>query len=356
LEDVMTRLTAAALVLFVAVADLAAAQAQEGRADTVRFDGPVTLDRTPATPSQTPVPPVDRPPIRRRGSMVGYIDDAVVGSKLRVRFETGTENDAPDRAEFFYAKCGCYQGLPPSHPFHDPEAPGPGPGAASELDFQQAFVQGEVATSDRVSFFAELPLRWIQPQTFVPGTGDPFDSQGGIGDLRGGVKVALVSALDQVVTLQIRAFVPTGKAENGLGTNHLSVEPALLLYHQLSDRASIESQVGLWAPVGGSEGVPIAASERFSGNVFFYGIGPAVEVYRGPRVRFAPVVELVGWRVLGGFQSIGEEAAGINIVNLKLGARVSWDDSGSIYGGWGRALTEEQWYHDIVRFEFRRSF
>ena len=43
--------------------------------------------------------------------MVGYIDDPVVSSKIRVRFETGMHNRAPDRAEFFYAKCGCYRDL-----------------------------------------------------------------------------------------------------------------------------------------------------------------------------------------------------------------------------------------------------
>jgi hypothetical protein len=28
----------------------------------------------------------------------------------------GFENTVPDRAEFFYAKCGCYQGLNPNDP------------------------------------------------------------------------------------------------------------------------------------------------------------------------------------------------------------------------------------------------
>ena len=353
----MIRIRVLSLMLLLSSAALATAQ--DAPRELLSPEAGTSLQQTPAvnTPQTPPAPALERPPIRRRGSMVGYLDDPVIGTKVRVRFEAGFENTAPDRAEFFYAKCGCYQqSLPLDHPFYDPEAPGPGPAAVSELDFQQAFVQGEYATSERVSLFAELPLRWFQPQTFVPGTGASFEDQSGIGDIRGGVKVALVSALDHLVTLQVRGFVPTGESESGLGTNHASIEPALLLYNRLSDRASIESQVGLWAPLGGSDGVPISTSENFSGNVFFYGIGPAVEVYRGPRVRFAPVVELIGWRVLGGFQSIGEEASGVNIVNLKIGARLTWDDAGSIYGGWGRALTDEHWYHDIVRFEYRRTF
>ena len=81
-------------------------------------------------------------------------------------------------------------------------------------------------------------------------------------------------------------------------------------------------------PVGGNAGVPTAVSENFSGKVFFYGIGPSYELYNSGRVRFAPVVELVGWHVLDGFQSevggpllgASASAGGINIVNLKLGA------------------------------------
>jgi hypothetical protein len=308
---------------------------------------------------QAPRPVVtQRPPLRRRGSMVGYVDDAVIGTKVRLRFENAFENDVPDRAEFFYAKCGCYRDLDPNHVAYDPESPGPRPGAASDIDFQQVFVQGEFATSARVSLFAELPLRWIQPQAFLPDTGGPFPNKGGLGDIRGGIKIGLASGLDQTVTLQVRGFVPTGKAENGLGTDHASIEPALLMYHRASEKASIESQVGIWYPLGGADPVPISDSGTFAGPVFFYGIGPSVEVYSGRHFRFAPVVELVGWRVLDGLQTaaIGGDAKGTNIVNLKIGARVSWDESGSIYGGWGRALTEQQWYRDIIRLEYRRWF
>ena len=81
------------------------------------------------------------------------------------------------------------------------------------------------------------------------------------------------------------------------------MEPALLMYHRVSDRASIESQVGFWYPLSGADGIPISEGEKFAGSVFSYGIGPSVEVYRNDRLRFAPVVELIGWHVLDGFQT-----------------------------------------------------
>jgi len=340
--------------------------AQETRTDSGSTAAPgLILPQIGQQKPQPPPPPPPPPPesVQRRGSFVGYIDDAVVASKLRLRFEAGLQNQVPDRAEFFYAKCGCYFDLPSDHELHDPDAPGPRPGQVTDLDFQQVFVQGEWAISSRVSLFAELPLRWIQPRDFVPeslGGGDGFADQSGLGDIKVGLKAELVSMPEQVVTLQVRGYLPTGEAEKGLGTNHASIEPALVMYTRLSDRASIESQAGLWYPLDGSDGLPITDDDKFSGPVLFYGIGPSVEVYRSSRVRFGPVVELIGWRVLGGFQSVvpGEDldASGVNIVNIKFGARLTWNDTDTIYGGWGRGLTDQKWYRDLIRVEYRRTF
>ena len=50
------------------------------------------------------------------------------------------------------------------------------------------------------------------------------------------------------------------------------------------------------------------------------------------------------------------DVAGTNVVNLKIGGRVTWHDDQSFYFGWGRALTDARWYKDIIRFEYRMSF
>ena len=89
---------------------------------------------------------------------------------FRLRYDAGYGDNRPDRAEFFYAKCGCYRDLPSSDPAFDASAPGPRPGAADVLNYQQLYLDGEYAVKNRVSFFAELPVRWIQPQSFIPGT------------------------------------------------------------------------------------------------------------------------------------------------------------------------------------------
>jgi hypothetical protein len=329
----------------------------------VTTDLPISPGRTAtgllaAALQQQPPPPAPQPPVpvpfgsRRRGSMVGYLEQATVSSQIRVRFDAALHSHAPDRAEFFYAKCGCYRDLATTDPAYDPDAAGPGPGVVGDLNFQQLYVQGEYAAGPRFSVFAELPLRWLQPQT----TG-AFANQSGLADLRAGIKLALADTASQLLTGQVKAFLPSGDSRKGLGTNHTSIEPALIYYQTWSDRAAVESQVSLWIPIGGSDGVPVSSDDKFSGNVLTYGIGPSFDVYRSNGVRLSPVVELVGWRVLSGFQTAApSDASGTNIVNLKFGARASWGTGGSIYAGYGRALTEADWYNDIFRVEYRYSF
>ena len=220
------------------------------------------------------------------------------------------------------------------------------------MNFQQLYGMVEFAAGPRVSVFAELPLRWVKPQEFVPGTGE-FSNTSGLGDINAGVKIALSAADTHAVTLQVKGFFPTGDSLKGLGTDHISVEPAVLDHQQAGDRVAVESQFGVWLPIDGSDGVPVDNEMKFAGKVLFYGFGPSVVVYQNDALRLAPVVELVGWRVLDGFQTTTPgEAEGTNIVNLKIGARIEGRGGNSFYFGWGKALTTEKWYDTIVRFEY----
>ena len=171
----------------------------------------------------------------RRGTKGGYIEDAMVTSQVRIRFDAGFGINAPDRAEFFYAKCGCYVFDPV--PWFDPDAPGPGSGVPTELNFQQLYIQGDYLVGPRLSLFAELPWRAIQPQGFEPFEDppySPFPDQSGFGDIRVGAKVALVADDTQDLTLQVRSGFPTGNASKGLSTDTVSFEPALLYSQDIS--------------------------------------------------------------------------------------------------------------------------
>ena len=346
---------------------IASALDKESSAAAARDAGPTASDPAPQKrpkASDKQDSEVKRP--KGEGSMVGYIEDATIASRIRIRFDAAFDDRFPDLAEFFYAKCGCYKSLAGIVPAaFDPKAPGPGGGVPNRINFQQLYILGEYAPVHRFSAFVEVPFRWIQPQGFlaVPPF-PPFGNQSGISDVRLGIKLGLVANEKQSLTVQLRSFLPSGDPAKGLGTDHASIEPSLLYNQQVTPRFAIEAQLGDNHPISGSRGVPTATSSNFSGDVFFYGIGPSYEVYRTENVRFTPVVELVGWRVLGGFVSnvggpvsgVASDASGTNIVNMKFGLRTTFHHHNSIYVGYGRGLTDADWYRDIVRIEYRYVF
>lgn len=293
---------------------------------------------------------------RRRPSMVGYIEDGTIESRLRFRFDSGFGNDVPDRAEFFYAKCGCYKYVPA--PLTDPDAPGPGQGIPTEINFNEFYALAEYAVNERYSVFGELPVRGIDPQAFVPTGLQDWEGQSGLGDLRFGGKASLFNDGANAVTAMVRLAFPTGDAHKGLGTDHASIEPSVLLHSTLTDRLGVEAQLGYWASIGGSAGVD--SEDSFAGDVLTWGIGPSFDAYSSSTLSISPVVELVGWHVIGGFQTCvtcdSPEAGGTNIVNLKFGARAMVNGRHSIYGGFGWGLTDAVWYDKLFRLEYRLGF
>jgi hypothetical protein len=292
-------------------------------------------------------------------SNVGYVDNAIVGTQIQLRYDNARGADRPDRAEFIYAKCGCYGG----------DATGPmgilpnGANAATtplieyDLNYQDIILDGEFAFSDRLSAFAEIPFRIAR--------GKVIPNAEGIADISAGIKVAAIATPERYLTLQLRTYLPTGKSEDGLGTDHVSLEPGILYHEGSGDRVTAEAEVKLWIPTGGAsnENTPITSTEHYYGNVLRYGAGIGYDATPDAQVRFTPVVELVGWRVLGGISiwtpdgtpanADVTEADGTNIVNVKIGARFGVRQSDAIYVGWGTALTDDHWYDNIFRVEYR---
>jgi hypothetical protein len=247
--------------------------------------------------------------------MVGYIEDATIESYVRVRFDAGFTTTFQTARVLLRAVCcnsaSARAGLAWSGRSRDrPQVP-------------QLIIDGQYAVTPRVAVFAAIPLRFVQPQTFLGQTlPHTFESSSGFSDIRAGAKAAVVSTGDTVLTAQVQGYFQSGDAKKGLGTDHASLEATLLLNQTLSDRVAIESQFGDWHPFGGSS----AGGVSYSGDVLFYGIGPSFELVKNSQLAFAPVIELVGWHVLGGqAQPAGTvvPADGTNIVNLKFGARTT---------------------------------
>jgi hypothetical protein len=263
-------------------------------------------------------------------SRVGYVDGAIPGNQLRLRYDSSYNTRRPSRAEFIWPKGG---------PFN----PGP-PKAEARVDYQDFITYLEIAPGERVSAFVEFPVRLLNPVI--------NDNTDGPGDMNAGFKYAFLATEQLVSSFQLRTWIPTGDGDRGLGTNHVSLEPGILLYTSLTDRLSLEGEFRTWIPIGGTD---------FAGEILRYGLGLHYDVVRSCDVRVTPVAEVVGWTVLDGRAGARgptgvpfvEDASGDTIVNAKLGLRFGLQDLGDIYAGYGRALTGDRWYENTFRIELR---
>jgi hypothetical protein len=284
----------------------------------------------------------------------GYIDPAIPFTHFRFRFDAAYDDNRPDRAEFFYAKCGCFRlaGL-------DPRAQGP-PKVETSVDYQDVSAYLEVALGDRFSAFIEAPYRFLNAEQNT--------DTNGFSDMNAGFKFAFIASEGNYLTFQFRTYIPTGDSTRGLGTDHVSLEPALLWHQKLSCKLFLDAELRDWIPIDSTD---------FAGNVTRYGVGLTYSVLDTGRFRVMPVAEFVGWTVLsgkelavantlpppGGITAV-QNADGDTIVNAKVGVRFGFGSSeaqgylshSDLYVGYGRALTGDVWYKDILRVEYRLLF
>ncbi len=304
-------------------------------------------------------------------SIGGYIDDAIIRSRVRVRYDYLKNASFPDRAEYYYSLNQNLGGRGPS------DFGGLGIG---NLDFQEIRTYVEWAMSPAFSLFGEFPVRFVNADTAVDGGGNAFinpisgqasDTVAGAGDISAGLRFALIARPDQYLTTQIRATAPSGNPQLGLGTGHSTVEVGLLFQQRCRDRWTVFGEVQDWIAINasridtGQATNPNAAldGQLFGGNVLRYGLGLGYDVWTsGNRCKpssVTAVFEVVGWSVLDGFKSNVQQeildAQGDTIINGKYGLRFNHRRN-TVYLGYGTAWTNEQWYSDILRLELGHYF
>jgi len=278
---------------------------------------------------------------------VGYIDSAIVRNQIRFRADANYGSPTPYRAEFLYPKCRC-----PINGVVDPTAPGP-PLAETGIDYQELSLYAEsTLMGDTLSGFVEVPFRLINPEINA--------NASGLSDVNFGVRAALIRTPSSHITFQFRTFLPTGDGREGLGTEHVSLEPGVLFLKQFQDGTMVEGELRDVIPIGGTE---------WAGNVLRYGLGFSRTWIDNETISVSPVIETVAWSVLGGRVSKnvglpGEfvEDANTTIVNAKFGLRFNLasrcchQGNRSLYLGYGRSLTGARWYSDTLRAEYRVTF
>lgn len=295
--------------------------------------GRVSLAPTSSPIIQAPSTRDDGDALSDAQTFVSFIDNALPRTQLRTYVDDGMRVRRPTRAEYFQAKGGL------------PFSPGP-PLPESSLDYFDLRTYGELVILPRLSTFINTGFRWVNPH---------FNrNDGGLGDSDLGFKLGMISTSDFLLTLQLRAYVPTAST-NALGTRHFSVEPALLFNYRILQLLTLEGEGRFWTPVGGTD---------FAGDIVRYGLGLSYQQSLFQNFWVAPVLEGIGWSVLGG-QAMAvndaggyfiESAAGTTIFNMFGGLRFGMGNNASLYAGYGRALTGPSWYKDLWRVELRFFF
>jgi hypothetical protein len=143
-------------------------------------------------------------------SSVGYIDSAIPGNQFRLRYDAAFDNRFPNRAEFFWAK-------------GQPLGPGV-PAPETRVDYHELSGYLEGLLTQRLSAFVEVPWRFLNPEVNA--------DTNGLADVNAGFKWAFAYSNDCVGAFQLRTYAPSGDSTRGLGTHHVSLEPALLLYNR----------------------------------------------------------------------------------------------------------------------------
>lgn len=274
----------------------------------------------------------------------GYIENAAPVTMFRLRYDAAYGNNRPDRAEIFYAKCGC---------FKTRDAKGP-PLAETNVNYQELVPYFEVALNDRFSVFADIPTRFINPEMNA--------NAAGLGDVGFGMKWAFLRDACRTYSFWLRMQAPSGRTVQGLGNGNWWIEPGVLFLEQLSPK---------WQVFGELRGqFHLTRESDFTGNLLRYGLGTSYTVASGSWGYVAPVGEVVGWTVLSGNELDATTGAtfssrGDTIVNAKTGVRIGFGEptlgqpyatKSDLYIGYGRALTGEVWYRDMLRAEFRWFF
>lgn len=292
-------------------------------------------------------------------SNVGYIDSSVLATQFRVRFDAGYNSRSADRVEFIYAKYG------------QPGAPLVESGIDS---YQELAAYLELQPLENLSLFVDVPIRWVNPVV--------NDNTGGMYDINAGAKLSLWQSRDTQFTAQLRTYIPTGDADRGLSTGHPSLEPALLGLCRLTDRLTVEAELRDWIPIdasttgpgggdgsggGSGSGAGQGRQRDFSSHVLRYGVGVGYRAAETAHFSVTPATELVGWHVFSGLKSTsdGDRVSALNdhILNLKLGLRLGrkncvheLQSPSTLFVGYGCVLSQDNWYNEIMRFEFRQAF
>ena len=268
---------------------------------------------------------------------VAFFQDAARPvTQTRLRWDTGWDMLTPDRAEYFWAR-----------------EKGPlGPNVvAQHVNYRELSLYTEGAI-DRIGVFVEEPYREVGVHV-SPISPNPDTTFSGFGDLNIGTKTLLLDCDLMQFAFQFKTFILSGDSRKGLGTGHVSLEPAFLMTLHLAPDTYMQMETAYWIPTGGDS--------LYQGNVFHAHIAFNQVLWRICRdVLLVGTMEFNEWSVINGnFTDPGTGnpvRARDTMFSLGPGARFVICDRIDLGAGTAFAVTGDRWAEELVRAEFRWRF
>ena len=267
---------------------------------------------------------------------------------MRLRWDSDFSIQRPDRAEFFI----------PRENVNNNGGKGPR-GIARTIDIEELSLYTETATG-AFGFFVEVPYREVDFDT--SGISNPIPEGSGFSDLNIGTKSLLLDCELLQIAFQFKTFIPTGDLTKGLGTGHVSLEPALLFALKLTPDMYLQAETAYWIPIGGDN--------LYQGNIFHCHFSFNHALWKPMHdVQLIGTVEMNEWTVLGGnftnpdflITAGGRTgpvpvSASTSMFSIGPGLRLFVCDKIDVGVGSAFSLTGDHWAEELVRGEFRWRF
>jgi hypothetical protein len=274
-----------------------------------------------------------------------FVDAPRPVTQMRLRWDSDFSIQRPDRAEFFI----------PRENVNNNGGKGPR-GIARTIDIEELSLYTETATG-AFGFFVEVPYREVDFDT--SGISNPIPEGSGFSDLNIGTKSLLLDCELLQIAFQFKTFIPTGDLTKGLGTGHVSLEPALLFALKLTPDMYLQAETAYWIPIGGDN--------LYQGNVFHAHLSLNRILCRIlPDVLLIGTAEINEWSVINGnftetdFLNAAGQAIAVravaSMVSMGPGVRLVICDKIDFGVGSAFAVTGERWAQEQVRAEFRWRF
>jgi hypothetical protein len=260
-------------------------------------------------------------------------------TQFKVRWDSDLHMVFPDRNEYFWPRSGGGVGKGPSK-------------VETSLDYNQLMFVTEAAAA-RASIAVETPYVYYEPEV--------NDSHAGWSDIRITTKALLIDCELMQCAFQFRTYIPSGNFNKGLGTGHVSLEPALLWALKLSPSTYFQAELAEWIPVGGDN--------DYAGSILHYHFSLNQVLWHGGHdIKLIGTMEFQGYSFQDGAFSdpafvdanghplFPVESSGTSYLSIGPGIRAVMCDRVDLGIGTQFNISDHNWFDQFYRVEFRWRF